>query len=121
MRKWFEKLFKIKSGDIDWENVELILLDSEKKYIQQFAVKNTDDRLHEIMALGDTGKMEIFRILQYAILHDPDHSVKFAALKRIHHFADHPSLEPMLLKMQNEKISNSMEPYFSMALNRLGI
>jgi hypothetical protein len=62
-----------------------------------------------------------FSIFQYAILSDTHPNVKFAALKRIHFFKDHPELIPMINKIREDNNYRTLEPYFSMALSRLGL
>ena len=86
-----------------------------------FAVLNTDQRLASVMATADSGDPQYFELLQHAILQDPDMHVKFAALKRIHLFAAHPGLVPLLVSMQANKAGDTLEPYFSMALLRAGL
>ena len=75
------------------------------------------------MKLGDREQVNMnhFQIFQFAILSDPDKNVKFAALKRIHLFKDHPGLMPMINKIRQENNDKNLEPYFSMALSRLGL
>lgn len=74
-----------------------------------------------IMFLGDSGKLEYFPFLKYAIRSDTDLNVKFAALKRIHLFKDHPETIQMLTDLKNDGLGQTYEPYFSMALSRLGV
>jgi hypothetical protein len=74
-----------------------------------------------IMFVGDTGKVDYFPFLKYAILNDTDSNVKFAALKRIHLFKDNAEVVPMLTELKNSGGGQKFEPYFSMALSKLGI
>ena len=48
--------------------------------IEEFPKLNSDDRIGVIMLLGDSGKLEFFPFLKYAIENDNDIDVKFAAL-----------------------------------------
>ena len=89
--------------------------------IEEFPMLNANERFETIVALGDTGKMEYFPFLKYAILTDTDQSVKFAALKRIHLFKENEEVVPILTQIKNDKSGEKFEPYFSMALSRLGI
>ena len=89
--------------------------------IEEFPTLNSDDRMGIIMLLGDSGTLEYFPFLKYAIEKDPDIDVKFAALKRIHHFKDHPDTVPMMTELKKKNIGEEFEPYFSMALSQLGI
>lgn len=97
---------------------------TEKKAIptiEEFPRLNNSDRLDVIMVVGDTGKSEYFPFLKYAILNDPDLHVTLAAFKRIHLFKDHPEVVPLLTEIKNNNGGHEFEPYFSMALSRLGI
>lgn len=89
--------------------------------IEEFPQLNSDDRMGIIMLLGDSGKLEFLPFLKYAIENDNDIDVKFAALKRIHLFINHPDTVPMMTELKNNNIGKELEPYFSMALSRLGI
>ena len=73
------------------------------------------------MAVGDSADASYLNLLQYAILQDTDMHVKFAALKRIHLFAAHPGVAALLKSMQADKTGDGLEPYFSMALTRVGL
>lgn len=97
---------------------------NEKKKIptfDEFPNLSAADRMGVIMAVGDTGKSDYFPFLKYAILNDTDQNVKFAAFKRIHLFKDNAEVVPMLSELKNNGSGQKFEPYFSMALSRLGI
>lgn len=97
---------------------------SEKKTLptlDEFTKLSSQDRMDLIMVLGDTGKPEYFPFLKHAILNDTNQHVTFAALKRIHLFKDNPEVVPMLTEIKNKGDGQDFEPYFSMALSRLGI
>jgi hypothetical protein len=89
--------------------------------IEEFPQLNPEARMGVIMALGDSGKLKYFPFLKYAVLIETDQNVKFAALKRIHLFKDHPDTIPMLTELKNNGYGQKFEPYFSMALSRLGL
>lgn len=89
--------------------------------IEEFPQLNASDRMGVIMAVGDTGKADYFPLLKYAIQNDTDLNVKFAALKRIHLFKDNAEVVSMLTEIKNNGGGKNFEPYFSMALSRLGI
>lgn len=89
--------------------------------IEEFRQLNDSDRMGLIMTLGDTGKSEYFPFLKYAIQNDANQHVTFAALKRIHLFEDNPEVVSMLTEIKNNGGGKEFEPYFSMALSRLGI
>lgn len=88
---------------------------------EEFASLSADNRIRKIMVLGDSGKSEHFSILEYAILNDSDQNVRFAALKRIDLFKEHPGLIPMLNELKSNGMGEKLEPYYSMALSKLGL
>lgn len=97
---------------------------NEKKTIptiDEFPTLSPLDRMNIIIAVGNTGKSDYFPFLKYAILNDTDLNVKFAALKRIHLFKDNAEVLPMLTEIKNNGGGQKFEPYFSMALSKLGI
>ena len=73
--------------------------------IEEFPKLTSDDRMEVIMILGDSGKLEFFPFLKYAIQNDTDIDVKFAAMKRIHLFKNHPDTIPMCV-LHNSNIQN---------------
>lgn len=89
--------------------------------IEEFRRLSDSDRMGLIMTWGDTGKSEYFHFLRHAILNDSNQHVTFAALKRIHLFKDNPEVVPMLTEIKNKGGGQDFEPYFSMALSRLGL
>lgn len=89
--------------------------------IEEFPKLNSDDRMEVIMILGDNGNLDFFPFIKYAIENDSDIDVKFAALKRVHLFKNHPETIQMLTELKNNGAGEKFEPYFSMALSRLGI
>ena len=89
--------------------------------IEEFPKLGAEDRMGIIMILGDTGNPDSFPYIKYAIQNDTDLNVKFAALKRVHLFINHPETIPMLTELNNNGGGKTLEPYFSMALSRLGI
>ena len=89
--------------------------------LSEFPKLNSDERIMTIMMMGDSEKNEYFPFLKYAIQIDTDINVKFAALKRIHHFKNHSETTSMLNELKDNNIGQKYEPYFSMALLRLGI
>lgn len=94
---------------------------SEKELLAQFTSLDDDSRLMQIITLGDHADKKSFKLMQYAILNDPDDGVKCAALKRIHLFKGHPDLIPMMTQLKEANKMEDLEPYFSMALQRLGL
>lgn len=89
--------------------------------LDEFPKLSKADRMGVIMVVGDTSKSEYFPFIKYAILNDTDLHVKLAAFKRIHLFKDNPEVVPMLTEIKNSGGGQDFEPYFSMALSRLGI
>ncbi len=121
MKKLFKRLLFKSHEIVDWSSIDLVVGKKEKKLIEEFASQTSDERMQDIMLMGDSGDASFFQVLQYAILYDNDYNVKFSALKRIHLYKDHPSLLPMMQKLRDENKAQQMEPYYSMALNRLGL
>jgi len=118
----FQRLFKRRKTLQKMQNTQpLPETGDDHAEVRTFALLNTDQRLATIMAVGHSANLRDFNLLQYAILQDPDMHVKFAALKRIHLFAAHPGLVPLLVSMQANKAGDTLEPYFSMALMRAGL
>lgn len=89
--------------------------------LEEFPFLNASERLIVIMAVGDTGKIDYLPFIKYAVLIDTDQNVKFAALKRIHLFKDSAEVVPILEELKNNGKGQKFEPYFSMALLRLGM
>ncbi len=95
--------------------------EAKGKAMEDFSNLDADNRITQIMILGDSGNLKYFPLLKFAIQFDADIHVKFAALKRIHLFKEHPDLNPLLQEMQKNKEGDNLEPYFSMALSNVGI
>ena len=91
----------------------------ESEIIKRFKSKSADDRLKDIMILGDSGNQSIFANIQYAIENDNDSGVVMAALKRIHKFKGHKDLVPFLERLKSRDNIKNYEPYYSMALLNL--
>ncbi len=118
---FFKRLFGKENSKAQMASITLDLNDADKQIISDFASYDDEWRVKEIIILSETADHLYFRLMQYAILYDPNLNVKFAALKRIHLFQDHPDLKTMMLKMKGSSMSVKLEPYFSMALTRLGL
>jgi hypothetical protein len=110
----FNKLFGSKPSKPKTEN-------KKPPTLEEFPQLNSDNRLEVIMIVGDSGNLAYFPFLKFAILNDADIDVKFAALKRIHLFKEHPDTISMLLELKDKGKGEKLEPYFSMALSRVGI
>ena len=87
----------------------------------EFPTLIPEERMKVIMILGDSGNVEYFPFIKYAIQEDPDINVKFAALKRIHRFKNVPETESILTGLKGSGEGQKLEPYFSMALSRVGL
>ena len=59
--------------------------------------------------------------MKFCIQTDPDIDVRFAALKRIHLFKEHPDLIRFLQTLNDLDKNVDLEPYLSIALSRVGI
>jgi hypothetical protein len=86
-----------------------------------FQKLNADDRLRKIIEWGDKVDDSKLNVFQHAILTDSDSGVKMAALKRIHVFQDKENVRQFLNEKRTRSIGQTCEPYYSMALSRLGI
>lgn len=117
----FKKLFKKKNRLGEIAAFDKNQDDTNQTPQEKFASLNSDQRLGVIMALGDTGRSEYFDLLKFSIQTDPDINVRFAALKRIHYFKEHPDLVPFLNSLSEYNEHSYLEPYLSMALSRVGI
>jgi len=120
MSLW-KKIFSKRPKQTSLQAYNFDLSDNRGKAIEDFSHLNADSRIMQIMILGDTGDLKYFDLMRFAIETDPDINVKFAALKRIHLFKEHPALKPMLIAIQEKGSVKNLEPYFSMALSRTGI
>jgi len=89
--------------------------------IEEFPKLSDSDRIRVIIFIGDSGKVEYFPLMKYAILSDKEEGVKFAALKRIRNFKNHNETIALFTELKNNKWGVNLEPYFSMALSGLGI
>lgn len=115
---FLKKLLGLTESDINTHVSEHIQVGS----IREFAGLSEEQRLLTIIYMGD--KMEVdmqeFEYFKFAILYDHNIHVKLAALKRIHCYKEHPEINTVMLKLKENNNSN-MEPYLSLALQRLGI
>jgi hypothetical protein len=116
----WKKIFSKKAGK-SHQTYNFDLSNIEGKAIEDFSKLNEDNRVIQIMILGDTGNLKYFDLLRFSIESDPSINVKFAALKRIHFFKEHPDLKPLLTGMQGNRFIENLEPYFSMTLSRTGV
>lgn len=117
----FKKLFGKKNKLDESTRFDKNQIDTNLATEEKFASLNSDERLGAIMSLGDTGQNNLFELLKFSIKSDPDIDVRFAALKRIHLFKEHPDLIPFLKSLSVDDKKPNLEPYLSMALSRVGI
>ncbi|MDO7848230.1 hypothetical protein Q5H92_17820 [Hymenobacter sp. M29] len=73
------------------------------------------------LAEKEDADLDDFKLYQSAIISGTDKDVKFTALKRIHLFKRHADLLPMMNRLRQQESSKDLEPYFSIALSRLGV
>lgn len=104
----------IKKSNLNVDSLEYTTLEN-------FQMKKPDDRLREIIILGETGNNKAFETLQYAICNDKSSRVVMAALKRIHKFKEHNDLTPLMDELKTRDNIKEYEPYYSMALLNLGM
>ncbi|MFC4634518.1 hypothetical protein ACFO3O_11405 [Dokdonia ponticola] len=117
LRNLFGKKIKESAIDkvhIDSNNMELINL-------ELFKSKNANERMRDIMILGDSGDKNLFEILEYAIMNDTDSGVVMAGLKRIPNFKGDERIIPLLEKLKDKTDIKKYEPYYSMTLLNLGL
>lgn len=117
LKKIFRTKEKRKAEDSKSNSPE----NTELSGLEKFKSKNADNRLRDIMILGDTGHPNAYDVLEYAIQNDSDSGVVMAALKRIHNFQENNKVIPFLTKLNDTQKMDVYEPYFSMALSRTGI
>ncbi|MFD0964385.1 hypothetical protein [Pseudofulvibacter geojedonensis] len=89
--------------------------------LEKFKSKNSDDRMSDIIILGNTGNPEVFEVLEYAIMNDTDSGVVMSGLKRLPNFRGDERLLPLLEKLKTKTDIKKYEPYYSMALLNLNI
>lgn len=116
-----KKIFGIKDKETVSDKKDLITEKLELSGLEKFKSKNADNRMKDIMILGDTGNAKAFEILEYAVLNDNDSGVIMAGLKRLPNFKDDKRLMPLLEKLKNKKDIKKYEPYYSMTLLNLGL
>jgi len=120
MNIW-RKIFRTKQKKALLQAYNFELSNEQGMAVEDFSNLNADNRIIQVVTLGDTGNLKYFDLLRFAIESDPDTGVRYAALKRIHLFKEHAALIPMLISMQENRAGEKLEPYFSMALSRVGI
>lgn len=112
---WFGK-----KKEVDFDSLGMALSESGKDSLIKFTERSKDERLGDVMLLGDQGNHEYFYILYYAILFDEDENVRFAGLKRLHKFKTHSLFNSLLEKIE-EGPTDELEPYYSMMLSNTGV
>ena len=118
----FDKIFgtKKKNSEIDFNQIGLDLTDSGKESIQKFISRTDEERMRDIMLLGDKADQNFFYLIYYSALFDSDINVRFAALKRIPNFQGNPNLDKLIDRLGKPNVGENLEPYYSMMLFRLG-
>ncbi|MBL4708795.1 MAG: hypothetical protein JKY48_10205 [Flavobacteriales bacterium] len=117
-----DKIFgkKKETPIIDFDQVGLNLSESGKESIRKFISRTDKERMGDVMLLGDKGDQNSFYLIYYSSLFDSDINVRFAAIKRILNFQDNPNFGKLLDKLGEPSVGESLEPYYSMMLFRLG-
>ena len=116
-----KKIFGIKEKETIVNKIDLNTKNHELSGLEKFKSKNADNRMRDIMVLGDTGNPKAFEILEYAILNDKDSGVVMAGMKRLPNFKDDKRLSPLLENLKYKADIKKYEPYYSMTLLNLGI
>ena len=116
-----KRMFGMKKKEPSIDPINLNAKNSELSGLEKFKSKNDDDRMRDIMILGDTGNPKAFKILEYAVLNDNNSAVVMAALKRLPNFKENGQIIPLLEKLKNKRNIKEYEPYYSMALLNLKV
>ena len=118
----FDKIFgtKKKNSEIDFNQIGLNLSESGKESIRKFISRTDKERMGDIMLLGDKGDQNFFYLIYYSALFDSDINVRFAALKRIPNFQGNANFEKLIDSLGEPNVGETLEPYYSMMLFRLG-
>jgi len=117
----FKKIFKKKKTiEINFDQIDLNLSEQEKQSVEKFCNRTDEERMGDIITLGDKGDNNFFYLIYYAALFDPDLNVRFAALKRIPNFKDNPNFDLLINNLNKPEIGENLEPYYSMMLCNLG-
>lgn len=116
MNKFFKKIFGQNEKTSSTSGFDT----KEHEIINNFLNLDANNKVRKIMILGDTGESKYLPLLKYCISNKFDKDVKFAALKRIHLF-EKTEVQNFLIELQKENFTKNLEPYFSMALSRVGI
>lgn len=118
----FDKIFgtKKKNSEIDFNQIGLNLSESGKESIRKFISRTDKERMGDIMLIGDKANQNFFYLIYYSALFDSDINVRFAALKRIPNFQGNPNFEILIDRLGEPNVGETLEPYYSMMLFRLG-
>lgn len=95
--------------------------EAEKQLVGDFVKLSPADRIRNIIEYGESGSKEYFYLLKWVVFYDLDKSIKFAALKRIHLFKDNSDVVTVLNELSHHTETLDLEPYYSMALSRVGM
>jgi len=118
---WLKRFFGNKNKNFSVEITDLDFDLSEEELIEKFSKLSNANRLSAVVKYGDTDDFKYYVLIKYSIQQDADINVKFAALKRIHIFKDHPEVATMLTELKKHINTKALEPYYSMALSKCGI
>ena len=116
-----KKIFGIKHKETVADKTDLSNEKPELIGLEKFKSKDADDRMRDIMILGDTGNQKAFEIIEYAVLNDNDSGVVMAGLKRLPNLKEDARLSPLLERLKNKTDIKKYEPYYSMTLLNLGL
>lgn len=116
MFKWIAKIFK-KNEDADQETFLFPGLVSKKQYL----LFESKRRMQAVIIIGDSAQVQFYEFMKWCVLQDPDLNVRLAALKRLPNYVAQSDLALFLTELDSSKKSIELEPYYSMALLRIGI
>jgi hypothetical protein len=118
---FFKRFLGLKKSEVETKISRVNPTQSNNQLISDFITMSDKNRIGRIIICAETGQSDYYNLLKYAILNDNNINVKFAALKRLHLFKDNIDLIPFLKDLQLSEGTTSLEPYFSMALSRVGL
>ena len=88
--------------------------------IFKFASFSEDDRVKNIVFIGEKGLLDGVPLMIWVFEHESSQSVVFSALKRVQNFPDKRQFVKWLQVVSDRFSSQSLEPYFTFALFKLG-
>ncbi|WP_295717226.1 hypothetical protein [Mucilaginibacter sp.] len=95
--------------------------EKQKELIKEISLMKPEKRMGKVIFYGDSADPRYYPLIKWTLLYDSDISVKFSALKRIHLFKADPDVVKTLESLGQQGNNKNLEPYYSMAMSRVGI